>query len=464
MPVTKLTELTLAQVKELQAGGPNVRWIFAAGRYQGIPGTLRGFTNNGNETAKFDRVVQDEFALWLIRQRAPLQKYIFNEPAQVSEDELLTQAMLATAQIWASFPVRKATTKTVDGVTITIPAGNCYYGGEGANTSKPTFGATGLEAVAITEQVLRRCRSERNVAPFLDLLGRAEVGTTDSMGYDVVNAGENPAGKIHPLPGSEQYLNRLNRVSRNGSVTNTPNGVRVVIPAGLNIRANIGDLGSVAGNAGTPTSTPTVPGREDVTTAYIQKTYLNTLSEKGVSDIWPQLKIDNNVTFEQFVKNPTNVIAGEPDLAGEIYLLTGISSGLSERAGEVSTVMGRLQGFTPAEQYLLLSAKLFEFFPDDMRSKMAANAGSGLINTTPHAWRAPGKVAITANITIPGASGFRIGEVFWIGRTYENFKNFGVFQLFGLTETIDVNRGWTTQLYSRFNTIPQPIIQNKPSI
>lgn len=464
MPVTKLTELTLAQVKELQSGGPGVRWIFAAGRYQGIPGTLRGFTNNGNEIAKFDKSVQDEFALWLIRQKAPLRKYIFNETVQVSEDELLTQAMLILAQVWASFPVRKATTKTVNGVTVTIQPGGCYYGGEGANVSKPTFGATGLEAVAITEQILRRCRSEQNVAPLLDLIGRAEVGTTDVMGYEVVNAGESPAGKIHPFPGSEQYLNRLNRVSKDGSARNTPAGVPVVIPAGLNIRSNIGDLGSVAGNTGISTSTPTVPGREELTTAYIQKIYLTELSKNNAADVWPQLKIDNNVTFEQFVRNPTNVITGEAALDGEIYLLTGISAGLTERAGEVSTVMGRLQGFTPAEQYLLLSSKLFEFFPDDMRNKMAANAGSGLINTTPHAWRAPGKVAITANITIPGASGFRIGEVFWIGRTYENFKNFGVFQLFGLTETIDINRGWTTQLYSRFNTIPQPIIKDKPSI
>jgi len=99
-----------------------------------------------------------------------------------------------------------------------------------------------------------------------------------------------------------------------------------------------------------------------------------------------------------------------------------------------------------------------------MREKMSINAAEGINANYSHAWRSPGKLAITANLTIPGASGFRIGQVFWIGRTYEHYKKEGAFQLFGLTETIDLSRGWTTELYARFNAIPRSVIATAKSV
>ena len=112
----------------------------------------------------------------------------------------------------------------------------------------------------------------------------------------------------------------------------------------------------------------------------------------------------------------------------------------------------------PAEAQFAVQYDLFEFFPDKMREKMSINAAEGINANYSHARRSPGKLAITANLTIPGASGFRIGQIFWIGRTYEHYKKEGAFQLFGLTETIDLNRGWTTELYARFNAMPTSII------
>jgi hypothetical protein len=88
---------------------------------------------------------------------------------------------------------------------------------------------------------------------------------------------------------------------------------------------------------------------------------------------------------------------------------------------------------------------------------MSANTGvqpNGITPNYSHAWRAPGKLAITADITIPGASGFRIGQIFWVGRTYDHYKKYGAFQLFGLTEDININKGWTTTIHSRFNAMP----------
>ena len=89
---------------------------------------------------------------------------------------------------------------------------------------------------------------------------------------------------------------------------------------------------------------------------------------------------------------------------------------------------------------------------------MLANAGdsnSSAASLDSHAWRAPGKLAVTADIQIPGASGFKIGQVFWVGRTYESFKKNGVFQLLGLTETIDLSRGWVTEIHSRLLALPK---------
>jgi hypothetical protein len=64
------------------------------------------------------------------------------------------------------------------------------------------------------------------------------------------------------------------------------------------------------------------------------------------------------------------------------------------------------------------------------------------------------------DLTIPGASGFSIGQIFWVDRIYEQYKKIGAFQLFGLTETIDMNRGWTTSIYARLNVIPAQIMLN----
>lgn len=151
------------------------------------------------------------------------------------------------------------------------------------------------------------------------------------------------------------------------------------------------------------------------------------------------------------------------NLAGETALLSSVAEVQSDLAVAQQNIATKLSGFTPSEQYFLLSQNYFEIYPDRMRAQMSKNAGNGINANYSHAWRAPGKLAITATLTIPGASGFRIGQIFWIGRTYESYKKFGAFQLFGLTETIDINRGWTTELYARYNAIPVSKIQNLQS-
>jgi len=64
------------------------------------------------------------------------------------------------------------------------------------------------------------------------------------------------------------------------------------------------------------------------------------------------------------------------------------------------------------------------------------------------------KLATTVELTIPGVAGFSIGQIFWVDRISEQYKKIGAFQVFGLTETITMDRGWTTNIYARLNIIP----------
>jgi putative chitinase len=153
------------------------------------------------------------------------------------------------------------------------------------------------------------------------------------------------------------------------------------------------------------------------------------------------------------------IIASDDQLEGELDLLDFIRTKVAITETEIRNITGTVRSFSPTEQRILISNGLIEFFPDRMRENMVRNSKEGGVNPNySHAWRSPAKLAITADITIPGASGFRIGQIFWVDRTYENYKRYGAFQLFGLTETIDLG-GWKTSLYARFNALTQRSVQ-----
>lgn len=195
---------------------------------------------------------------------------------------------------------------------------------------------------------------------------------------------------------------------------------------------------------------------------YFDTTYIKALRTAGLGLIADRIAIKELKAPYETQTNPRPIqdvvrdtaLINESQLEGELTLLQGVGSLNVEFERESKEILSRIDNFLPAESAFLVEYDLFEFYPDLMRQEMSANAGNGQLVDYTHAWRAPGKLAITADITIPGASGFRIGQIFWVGRTYEHYKQFGAFQLFGLTETIDINKGWTTQLHARFNVMP----------
>jgi len=170
------------------------------------------------------------------------------------------------------------------------------------------------------------------------------------------------------------------------------------------------------------------------------KNYLNEIS-----------KADVNVSSNYLA------VITEQDLQGEFLLIDGVNSTQAKQQAQVKTLLDdKLKAFSPDAKYSLINSALFEILPDNMRNKMSENSAKGDANPNfSHAWRAPGKLSVTADFTIPGIAGLRIGQIFWIDRISEAYKSYGAFQLFGLTENIDISKGWTTSIHSRFNALPR---------
>lgn len=254
------------------------------------------------------------------------------------------------------------------------------------------------------------------------------------------------------------------------------------------LQANTALVAAIGGNANFPksgfgatvlqkvntiTGTSGAAGSAAVSTAsgtaleYIIETYVDPLKTlRGGEDspffnylqdkLTDKLTIEGK-TFKEYIEQEGIYLTSQ--LNGEIALLNLATETQAKLQAEQSTIKSRIDDIPSAAAAFLIQNDLFELSPDLMRTRMAANAGNSFDLGAPtenysHAWRSPGKLAITADLTIPGASGFRIGQIFRVGRTYDHYNRYGAFQLFGLTEEITVGRGWTTTIHSRFNAMP----------
>ena len=168
------------------------------------------------------------------------------------------------------------------------------------------------------------------------------------------------------------------------------------------------------------------------------------------------LQVDSQSTDKQ--RNGLLIL--DDTIKGDLQLIAGLASAQVASEAKVNHIAGTiLSTYSLTAKQDLVTSQIFELAPDRMRIKMAQTADTP--NGTSHAWRAPGKLSITADITIPGMSGLRIAQMFWIDRIAENYKKFGAFQIFGITEHIDIGKGWTTSLHSRFNALPHKLLANK---
>ena len=432
---TRLTELTIAEIQRLQS----IRSIFAVGKYQGIPATLQEWirAENITTTEPFDSAAQEQFGTYLLTKKRPrVNQYITGVSGVTIED-----AQLDLAKEFASIPVATGITRPRGAGGSSDPggpvqAGQSYY-----------HGLAGNRAQISSEKVQEALRSKQ-LQTLKNFIAEGE-GTYDSINIipkigDIARA---------PKVDSQQYTLAL-----------TGNGAQAWAELG-------GNTGGVSSNA---------TNVSDAAKSYFDTTYINPLDSLPKDDVAQNFKkalLGESLTSpvsDELIINPTVKVTGKllrdvvesgtgnnggvMDTSGELLLLRSVNDINVEFQEQQKSIQSRIDGLLPAEAQFAVQYDLFEFFPDKMREKMSINAAEGINANYSHAWRSPGKLAITANLTIPGASGFRIGQIFWIGRTYEHYKKFGAFQLFGLTETIDLNRGWTTELYARFNAMPTSII------
>ena len=91
--------------------------------------------------------------------------------------------------------------------------------------------------------------------------------------------------------------------------------------------------------------------------------------------------------------------------------------------------------------------RYIEVFPEYMVAAMADTANGADANAF---GASPGALSISADLTMPGVSGLRVGELFWIDRIPTFYKAFGAFQIISIEDNIDTN-GWTTKIHARFN-------------
>lgn len=129
----KLTDMTVSEVMDRQRknksyGGPNKVGIFAAGRYQFIPSTLKSIVDAGviKVTDKFDAATQDKAALYLIKKNG-IRDWAWNAESLArftsEEQKIVQKAKTTPVTTQTQSTQQKVTNLNVPKVTIGERAG-----------------------------------------------------------------------------------------------------------------------------------------------------------------------------------------------------------------------------------------------------------------------------------------------------------------------------------------------------
>lgn len=113
---------------------------------------------------------------------------------------------------------------------------------------------------------------------------------------------------------------------------------------------------------------------------------------------------------------------------------------------ESESVKKETETFVEKYPYLEKLFRYIEVFPDFMSSQIANDANGNNANAF---GAAPGSLSIKASLTLPGITGLRVGELFWIDRIPTFYKAFGAFMVLGLEEEISTS-GWVTRIEAVF--------------
>jgi muramidase (phage lysozyme) len=142
-----LSEHTIGEVMQFQARGRDATGqLWATGRYQIIPNTLKGLVTSMKlpPNTKYDKATQDAMGLKLLTNRTPIRQYVTSEIADTKEN--LEKAALSVAMIWSSVGVPYP----VQGRHQMVQKNQSYYSGGGDR------------ATVTTESIQEKLRMLRN--------------------------------------------------------------------------------------------------------------------------------------------------------------------------------------------------------------------------------------------------------------------------------------------------------------
>ncbi len=164
-----LSEYTIGQVKSFQSNSRvGAGQLWATGRYQIIPDTLKGITVKAglSDSDKYSKTNQDKLALQLLMNRTPIKNYLTKK---VEDNEKnLESASLSMAQIWSSIGVPYY----MKGHNRFISKNQSYYAGGGDKASVKT------EDV---QKALKKLRQKYDGKESIE-----HKGVTDSSGTNLI--------------------------------------------------------------------------------------------------------------------------------------------------------------------------------------------------------------------------------------------------------------------------------------
>ena len=138
-----------------------------------------------------------------------------------------------------------------------------------------------------------------------------------------------------------------------------------------------------------------------------------------------------------------------------------VSAKLTEMQTTVEAKLRQFEGLQSLFRYI-------EVFPEYMVASIANEADGVYANAF---GASPGALSISADFSLPGIAGLRVGELFWIDRLPAFYKAFGAFQIMSIEETIGTD-GWKTHVHATFNYLGKTwkeamfkiLNENKPQI
>jgi hypothetical protein len=148
-----LSDTTIADVMKFQKNqrSSSSGQLWATGRYQIIPTTLKGLVDNHkiNPNQKYSDAIQDELGEKLLLGRSNIRKYLKKEVADTKENR--EKAALDMAKIWSSIGVPY----DMQGSKKTIKKNQSYYSGGGDTATVKT---------EIVQSALQKLRNSDNSA------------------------------------------------------------------------------------------------------------------------------------------------------------------------------------------------------------------------------------------------------------------------------------------------------------